>query len=183
MKKIIKYFEFFDTEDIKTTHEIDLLKKNLTKTSIVKQFQQQSPFQPVYGTLSYRFKFFEEASKPSEYAFLSETMTSPKMFLVNFKNEQSHIILGIELLDDKKYNINIIYFPTGVDKNVNSNWISVMGELLEIKRNKIVNQEFKNLDINGVIRKINNVMIPIMKEFGFNNLIDSYKNNYDIDKN
>mgnify|MGYP001414000546 CR=1 FL=1 len=183
MKKIIKYFEFFDTEDIKTSHEIDLLKKTITKSSVVKEFEKQSPFQPVYGTLIYRFKFFEEAAKPSQYAFLSESLTSPKIFLINFKNEQAHVIIGFELLDNKKYNINITYLPNGIDYNINSNWINVMGELLEIKRNKIVNQEFKNLDINGVIRKINNVMIPIMKEFGFNNLIDSYKSDYDTSKN
>lgn len=183
MKKIIKYFEFFDTEEIKTAHEIDILKNMITKSSVVRSFQRQSPFQPVYGTLMYKFKFFGEAANPSPYAYLGETIGEPKIYMINFKNEQAHVALCVQMLEDKKYNIHIIYFPVGVDKEVSSNWVMIMGELLEIKRNKIVDQEFDNLDINGVIRKIDRVMIPIMKEFGFDSLINLYKSDYDTDKN
>lgn len=181
MKKIIKYFEFFDTEDIKTSHEIDLLKKIITKSSVVNQFEKQSPFQPIYATLIYRFKFFKETLKSNKYAFVSQP--SPKIFLINFKNEQVHIIISIELLDNKKYNMNIIYIPNGINQEQYTNWITITTELLEIKRDKIINQEFKNLDINEIIIKINNILLPIMKEFGFTNLINSYRNDYDINKN
>lgn len=181
--KIIKYNEFFDSETLKQSHEIEVMSKTLTKSSIIRNFNEQSPFQPVFGQLIYKFKFLSEAAKPSPYSFLAESKTKPIMYFINFKNEQTKLTIGITILENKKYDLHLIYIPEGIDMENQSNWMNVMGELIGIRRNIIVDQEFNNLDINGVIRKIDKVMIPIMKEFGFDALLSTYKSDYDIERN
>lgn len=183
MKKIIKYFEFFDTEDIKLSHEIEVLSKNLSKYKVIRDFNTQSPLQKFFGTLTYKYSFFKEVITPNKYVYLKETPSEPKIYFFNFKNEQCLITFGIQILNNKTYDIYIVYTPEGLDINDYGKWITVQGQLLDIYRNKIVNQEFKNLNMNQIYHKIDRVLIPIFKEFGFENLLKSHPNSSDMNRN
>lgn len=179
MKNLKKYYEFFDTEDFKNKHDIDLLSNVLNPIDVLKDFNNQKFLTTLINVLSYKYPFFNEVFDSNDYVNL--TLGEDGTYFFNFKNEQCKVSVGFNRLYKGYYDFSIIYIPNGVDP-IKNNIISYT-KLLDIYKNTAVYQVFKNIKFDDIYYKIDTILIPIMKEFNFYNLINIKKDKYLYNKN
>lgn len=177
MNFLIKYNEFFDTEEFKISHDIEILTNELTPGKIIKNFNNQEQYISLLNVLSFKFPFLLEVSNGDEYANLK---LNNGTYYFTFKNENATISLGIKIYN-KLYDLSIIYVPNGV--NPNKNKIVTYNKLLDIYNDTVVFQIFKNISLMGIYKNIDDIFIPIMIYFRFHNLLNIRTSQYDIISN
>jgi len=178
MNFLIKYNEFFDTEEFKISHDIEILTNELNPSKIIKNFNTQEPYIPLLNMLSFKFPFLLEVSHSNEYANLKSINDT---YYITFKNENATISLGIKIHYNKLYDLSIIYVPNGV--NPNKNKIVTYNKLLDIYNDTTVYQIFKNISFMDICKNIDDIFIPVMKYFRFDNLLKIRISQYNIRSN
>jgi len=178
MKKLKRYNEFFDTEEYKISHDIEILSNVLNPDKVISDFDNQEPYIPLINILNFKYPFFSEVKNSNEYSNLTKSINDTYYF--NFKNEQCQVSIGFKKTNPKIYDLSIIYIPEGASIH---NGIITFSPLLTIYNNVTVTQIFRNINLKEVYNKIDTVLIPIMKEFGFHYLLNVKKGEYEIRKN
>ena len=179
MKKLKKFNEFFDTEDIKIEHDIELLSNILNPTNIIKTFDKQDTIYNIGRMLTYKYPFLRETSKHDKNSFLTKSEDGFYNFV--FSNVNCTFSMGIRRNDTRSYDLIITYIPAQVT-NFRKNHIVLYAKSLDIYYDKAISQIFQNITLDDVYDKMDDILIPIMIEFGFEHLLDQ-KSDYDIEQN
>lgn len=180
MKKLKKYNEFFDTEEFKIQHDIEILSNTLNPTNIINKFDKQEQYMPLLNHLTYKYPFFGEVANATPYTKLTQGQDGTYFF--NFKNEQCDLVIGINKKGKNLYKFSITYIPSNIT-NLKTNYITVYQELLDIRYDSAVSQIFDNITLDNIYNKIDRILIPIMKEFRFDYLLNIKQSEYNIRKN
>lgn len=169
--RIKKFFELFDTEELKSEHEIDYLTgklNNLAKTSDTLKIKEETIGKFIAKTSSFHFPFFDQFLKSinSKDNYLKFDNCKIKLVLTEdqywtFVTESidgsEAVALGLKINKINDYDAFII---TDQDSNGKE-----YGDAEGI--------EYTNLSYDELIRVIKNVYIPALIEFNFEDLIES----------
>jgi len=195
MKKIKKFFEFFDTENLKSEFEIPFLSGELNKEEFVKNMMDLGKNADIFKLLKafgYRFNFLIQSNMEKLNIVAGEHPKGSYQFI--FENDK--FVIQMIIFDknfefgDLKDNEYILKIIT-TDKNVNqsdimSNMIvaSPNKRYLRNREGKVVIEDYTNLDINSLLDRIDFVLVPLLKSFGFDDVLKYHtKSKFDIIKN
>lgn len=167
MKHLKKFFELFDTEDLKAENEIDYLSGNFDKMSINNNFKDESIIRFVGKLALIKYKFFG--------AFNESGLNNKP---VKFKNFEAYITSGednywVMFTQSEKFTVG---FGVRIDKvNQYDIFVHLDDELNPDVESKNHFIEKQGISFNEVKKMIDNVYIPFIKEAGHEELL-SYDN-------
>lgn len=169
--RIKRFFELFDTEELKSEHEIDYLTgklSNLAKTSDALKIKEETIGKFIAKTSSFHFTFFDQFLKSinSKDDYLKFNNCKIKLvltedqywaFVTESLDGSEAVAIGIRINKMDDYDAFII-----TDQNSNG---KEYGDAEGI--------EYNGLTYSELISVIKNVYIPSLIEFNFEDLIES----------
>lgn len=159
MKRIKKFNELFDTEELKSQNEIPMLQGNLlpTKYRNVKGNKFQNDLHDVHNKMIYNFPWVEE--------FDQEELPGYKdMIFYHTSNDSWYISLSIKVEGDK-CGFGIIYRL--LDTSISPDNSNVKFSLAFSGKEYVYFKEWNGLDVNEMIRNIKIFFEPLMRRLGF----------------
>lgn len=164
MKHIKKFFELFDTEDLKAENEIDYISGNFKDLgkNIDSNFKNETIVKFLSKLSNYHFPFFD--------VFLDPIPRFPGFEIYTSFDEGYHI-LGIESEDYR------VVFGVKIDQvNKYDVFVYLHNEDFPDDEEKSPGYEYDSLTIDKLVEVISNEYIPYLMEAGFDSII-----NYNID--
>jgi hypothetical protein len=169
--KIKRFLELFDTDDIKSRHEIEYLSgnfKNLGRQKVERDFQHEDIGNLIRKMIDWNypfFKAFEDAVKEdsaeinfNEFsAYISKGDDEYWSFVIHSKEYTT--VIGIKVNKVNNYDIYIYLdkFDAMDDESLSPGF------------------EMDGISYNELIEKINSIFIPFIKEAGFEKILDYNK--------
>ncbi len=163
MRHLKKFFELFDTEDLKAEHEIDYLSGNFKKMPIVNNFKDESIVRFVSKLSLIKYKFFDVFHEAGD----SDSV-------IKFNNFEAYITPGddgywIMVTTSKDFTIG---FGVRIDKvNQYDIFINFDDENNLDNEDKNYSIEKENITFDEVKKLIEDVYIPFLKEAGHDELL------------
>lgn len=166
--RIKKFFELFDTEELKSEHEVDYLTgklTNLIKTSNYHKIKEETIAKFISKTSSFHFPFFDQFLKSKgDYLKFDDlkiklVLTEDQYwtFVTESLDGSEAVALGVKINKINDYDAFII-----TDQNSNGK-----------EYGDAEGMEYSNLSYDELIDVIKNVYIPALIEFNFGSLIES----------
>lgn len=166
--KIKRFFELFDTDDMKSQHEIDYLSgnfKNLGSQKVERDFKNEDIGRFIRKMVDWNFPFFkafEDAVQEDSAqldldgfsVYISRGDDDYWSFVAHSKEYTT--VFGLKVNKVNNYDIYIY-----LDK------ADAMDD-----ENQSPGFEMNGLDYRGVIEKINGIFIPFIKQAGFEKLLN-----------
>lgn len=170
MGKIKKFNELFDTEELKSQHEIDYLQGAIDTKNLVSKVMDDKHVEFIYGMLSYKFPFFAECTN-NENPYTGVYGNDDKnRFVFWFKNETWFTGIIIDPKGNKRYDIGFIRKGVNVEATLN-NTFEFTRPVVDYDPSKVIIISFPNLYANEIINHVEKYFIPIMIETGFDKVL------------
>jgi hypothetical protein len=182
MNKIKKFFEFFDTEDLKSAYEIPYLSGELNKEDFIKNMIDLEKNNDIFKLLKafgYRFNFLNQSNMEKLNIIAGEHPKGSYQFI--FENDKFVIQMIIfdrnfkfADLKDNEYILKIITTDKNIDpSDVMSNMIVAQPNkrYLRNRNGKVVIEDYTDLDINSLLDRIDFILIPLLKTLEFDNIL------------
>jgi hypothetical protein len=155
MKRLKKYFELFDNEELKARHELDML-KGKNPVSAIKYVGAPETADDLYQKLTYAFPFFENFNDNQKGKTLSMWV----------KNEQWYLSILVSIEGKNQYNMGILYKSVHVHTAEPGTEAFKFNLKFTNKENTHF-QEWNNNTFDGLVELIKTNFVPQMKMLMF----------------
>jgi len=171
MKRLKRFNELFDTEDLKMQNEIDYLTGAIDKKELSRNIMSDKSAQSIYNLLEYKFPFFKECTNDNNPYTGLMADEKQSYYVFYFKNETWFIGLAVKPTGNHLYDINLI--RKGVNLTITpGNSFHFYTPIVDYDPNKTVAIVFENLTIEQIYEHVEKHFIPMMKKTGFKYLLN-----------
>jgi hypothetical protein len=162
MKHIKKFNEMFDSEEIKSQNELDIMRINLKDIVSDENIMKisSSEIERLHSMLMLEFPFFQKYDGKEVDGITWGIYTVGDVYHFVTKNSKYFVTISFKSVGTR-YEVGITY------NTIKSMLIRSITDDMKTLTDKIHFKDFGILDISGISRVIKNVFVPILEMLGF----------------